>query len=397
MRSHPLYIPKYMSVPHPFQPQQPYILVDAPSKWEDCLKKVASEDRFALDLEADSLYAYQEKICLIQISIPKTDFIIDPLSGIDLQPLGNLIENGAIEKVLHSSEYDLMLMKRQFGWRMNNLFDTMWAARILGVKKMGLANILKEEFGIQLSKKFQKANWRRRPLADDKLRYAQLDTHFLLRLRHQLAGKLKKEGHQLEAEEIFREQAVVSPPDTAFSPDDFWQIHGVHRLSRRGQAVARELAIYRNKEGRRQNRPLFRIFSNKTIVELAQRMPASAPQINGVHGMTQRQINRYAAGIIGAVRQGKTAPFPAYPHKNKPLPKEISLRYDKLRHWRKNRAQQRGVESDVIMYRQTLLELAKNPPVSFKSLSKIKSLGAWRRQTYGAELIRLLNPEQEKK
>ena len=369
---------------------RPYQFITTPQDWADCVVVLRRQPRIAIDLEANSLYAYHERICLIQITVPSADYIIDPLAKLDLELLGELVGNAGIEKVLHSSEYDLILMKKQFDWELKNLFDTMWGARILGYHKMGLANLLYKHFDVTLNKKFQKANWCKRPLASEKLRYAQLDTHFLLRLRSILAKKLHAEGHWEEAQEIFTEQAIIDVPDTTFAPEHFWRLNQVYSLNRRQQAVARAITIFRNAEGCRQDRPVFRIFSDKTVIEIARKMPANMTQLADINGMSPRQLKRYGKKILKAVSQGKNAPPPTFPHRPPRPPKTTLKRYNKLREWRKKQAIQRGVESDVILCRQTLHQLAQQCPTTPEQLAQISTLGAWRRKTYGEALLQLL-------
>ncbi|MCA9875056.1 MAG: ribonuclease D, partial [Anaerolineales bacterium] len=157
-------------------PLPPHHLITTQTDWQDCLAALKQEPRIAIDLEANSMYAYRERVCLIQISIPSQDYIIDPVAKVDLSGLGELLADTAVEKVFHAAEYDLILLKREYEWELNNLFDTMWAARILGYKQYGLASLLKKIFDLKLDKQYQKSNWCRRPLSPAQLTYAQLDT-----------------------------------------------------------------------------------------------------------------------------------------------------------------------------------------------------------------------------
>ena len=114
-----------------------------------------------------------------------------------------------VEKVFHAAEYDLTLLKRQFDWQLHNLFDTMWAARILGYKRYGLASMLETVYDIKLDKRYQKSNWCKRPLSPEQLVYAQLDTHHLLQLRDHLEKELSAAERMTEASETFAEQTHV--------------------------------------------------------------------------------------------------------------------------------------------------------------------------------------------
>ena len=372
-------------------PSRPYIFIDTPTAWQNCLADLQGRPRFAIDFEANSLYVYRESICLIQISTEETDYIVDPLVGLNLEPLGDLIEDPAVEKVLHSAEYDLFLCKRHHGWDMENLFDTAWAVRILGFEKTGYGNVVEKIFGVKLQKKHQKANWCERPLSEDKLTYAQNDTHYLLSLRDNLANALQENGHWEEAQELFWEQCQIDPPNTDFDPDGFWRIREVKQMTPRERAVMRALYLYRDDEAQKQNRPHFRIFGDRTMAEVVEKMPASNQQLAQIKGMNSRQIKRYGKGILHAIRQGKQDPLPIRPPRDPRPAATVARRYEDLRQWRKNTAVARGVESDVIMSRQTMWEMANVKPSSLSELKTIESLGDWRRKRYGAEIIKVLN------
>lgn len=344
----------------------------------------------AIDLEANSMYAYQEQVCLVQISIPGQDYIVDPLADFGLGGLGEIVEDDAVEKVFHAAEYDLILMKREYGWELENLFDTMWAARILGYERVGLANILGELFGVKLNKRYQRANWCKRPLSANQLAYAQADTHFLLELRDHFARELDEAGRRTEAAEIFTEQSTVEVPPNDFDPDGFWTINGARRLSPGGKAILKALNIYRDEQAERRDRPHFKVLQDKTLMEVAQRRPRNERELRKIHGMTAGQIRRYGDDILRIVREKRDAPAPQRPRRKPRPPDDVLGRYERLRTWRKERGQQRGVESDVIVSRDTLWELAHANPRTKADLEAIDGLGPWRLQTYGDEILQVL-------
>lgn len=367
----------------------PHHLITTQSDWQSCLRQLKAEPRLAIDLEANSMYAYQESLCLIQISIPQQDFIIDPLTDVDISELGQILANPNVEKVFHAAEYDLMLLKRTYGWEVNNLFDTMWAARILGHTKYGLANILQSLYNVKLNKRYQRANWCKRPLTPAHLTYAQHDTHFLLDLREHLFTELESQGRIAEAYETFAEQSRVELPDHSFSTSDFWSISGASDLNRRQQAILRELAIFRDEEARRRDQPHFKVFSDRTLLEIAQRAPRYQEQFNPVHGMSQRQIRRYGYKLIQVVERGRQAPLPTYKRNPRP-PDAVLSRFDRLHKWRKLRARARGVESDVIVSRDAIWEIAKHKPDSMAALAELGVLGQWRLREYGEDILAIL-------
>ncbi len=368
----------------------PYQHVRSLSEWRSCLKQLQGQRRIAIDLEANSMYAYQEQVCLVQISVPGQDYIVDPLADFGLEALGEIVADGAVEKVFHAVEYDLILMKREYGWELENLFDTMWAARILGYERVGLANILEELFGVKLNKRYQRANWCKRPLSANQLAYAQADTHYLLDLREHFARELEEAGRTVEAAEIFAEQSKVELPPNEFDPDSFWTINGARHLSPGGKAILKALNIYRDEEAERRDRPHFKVLQDKTLMELAKRRPRNEGELQNIHGMTSGQIRRYGDDILRIVREKRGAPAPRRPRRKPRPPDDVLGRYERLRTWRKKRGRQRGVESDVIVSRDALWELARANPQTKAELEAIDGLGPWRLETYGDEILQVL-------
>ncbi|GJM40823.1 MAG: ribonuclease D [Ardenticatenaceae bacterium] len=369
----------------------PHKLITTQSDWQICLERLKAEPRLAIDLEANSMHAYREEVCLIQISIPNQDYIIDPLGVKDLKGLGEIVQNPTVEKVFHAAEYDLILLKRQFDWQLQNLFDTMWAARILGYQRFGLASMIETVYNIQLDKRYQKSNWCRRPLSPEQLTYAQLDTHYLLQLRDHLEKELQAANRQEEANETFAEQTHVKLSNNKFDPDnDFWSISGAFDLPKQQQAVLRALVIYRDKEAQERNRPLFKIFNNKTLMELAQTLPSSIPALRDVYGMSAGQIRRYGRQLLNTIAEGLRAPHPPYPIRQERPPDAVLTRFDKLHNWRKQTASQRGVESDVIISKEALWAIATRNPKTEEELAQLEQVGAWRCKTYAKNILAVL-------
>lgn len=368
-----------------------YQLIDTAEAWERCLKVLGAQPRIAVDLEANSLYAYQEKVCLLQFSIPGEDFILDPLAGFDLEGLGGLLADPRIEKVFHASDYDLMLLKRGHGWEVSNLFDTMWAGRILGHTKMGLATFLQEFYGIELSKRHQKADWAQRPLPEALLAYAQKDTHYLLRLRDDLAARLEAAGRLEEAREIFANECRVKAPDRRFDPDDFWVLRGARRLPERNQAVLRALYIFRDREARRRNVPPFKVLANEKLVLIAQHMPRTPEELGRIDGLSARVAQRMGRRLIQTVEEALRNDFPRPSQKRETFrDPEAGNRYRRLFAWRKDLAQQRGVESDVIMSRETMWDIAHRNPRNADDLAAVPTLGPVRAAMYSEAILSLM-------
>ena len=370
-----------------------YQLITRPKAWQNCLAQLKDQPIIGIDLEANSMYAYRERVCLAQISIPHQDFIVDPVALPNLDGLGEILANPQQEKIFHSAEYDLILLKREYDWEINNLFDTMWAARILGYPRVGLASLLEEIYHVTLNKRYQRANWCHRPLTEPQLVYAQADTHFLIRLRQHLAEQLTQNNQMAEATEIFIEHSRVHPNNNEFNPDSFWSISGATRLPPSSQAVLKALHVYRNQEAQQRNQPLFKIFSDRTLLELARNLPHQQSDLRLIHGMSSGQIHRYGQTILRIIRENEKGPSPRRPRRQPRLPDDVVTRYEKLHNWRKERGIARGVESDVIMSREALWAFARANPKTLAELEAVDALGPWRLRTYGADILQLLNEE----
>lgn len=343
----------------------------------------------AVDTESNSLFAYQEQVCLIQFSTETADFLVDPLAIDNLQPLGEVFANPDIEKVFHAAEYDLICLKRDFGFVFNNLFDTMLASRILGRLSLGLGAIMAEEFGVQADKHFQRANWAKRPLSPAMLQYARMDTHFLIPLRDLLKPLLIKSGRMGLAEEDFLRTTRV-PAGTHENGNNYWRISGAQDLSPRQAAVLMEVCAFRDDRARAMNQPPFRVLPNQTLIELAQNMPRKRSELNQVFGLSPKLIDRFGNDLLAAVERGIVGP-PAYRPMSQRPSDLVMWRLETLRNWRKLTARDMGVESDVVLPRDTLEVIAERGPHNMEELAAIMGELPWRLEHFGRKILDVLH------
>ena len=371
------------------------VLIEDPQALARLAAELAREPAIGVDTESNSLHAYRERVCLIQFSTPALDYIVDPLALPDLDALAPLFANPQTQKIFHAAEYDLIGLTRDYGFNFANLFDTMVAARTLGWPRLGLAAILSEKYGVVMNKRLQRANWGQRPLTAELLDYARLDTRYLVQLREVLAQELAAAGRSVETDEEV-ERLIRAAGNGAVAaganPNAFWRVNGSRDLSPAQAAILRELFWYRERQAERADRPPFKIMSDETLLEAARGEPASLEALEGLPGMTSAQIRRHGASMLSAVRRGRAA-GPVHPPHYEREPDSVRERYELLHQWRKTRALARGVESDVIVPRDALWELARLNPSTAQALESIEHLGPWRRETYGAEILALLRAD----
>lgn len=350
--------------------------------------------RVAVDTESNSLHAYNPQVCLIQLSTDWEDFLIDPLK-LNMEQdgafLGTLCADPGVEVVFHAAEYDIMMLHRDFGWTFHNLFDTMIAARVLGWEKVGLGNILEERYNVRVNKKHQRADWGRRPLNGELIRYAQMDTHYLLDLRDYIDEKLIAGDHVEEAKELFDEVCRARWNGEDFDPDGFWNINNTRNFSGQEMSILRELYLFRDQRARERDVPVFKVMGDNSLVALVEEKPRIVPEVGRIRGISAWQEREYGQGIVEAIERGLTADPPKPPERNNTRPPDDVLRrYDALHTWRKERAAERGVSSEIVLSRDALWELARQAPENRMELEQVGSIGPWRADFYGDEILDVL-------
>jgi ribonuclease D len=349
------------------------------------------ESIIAVDTESNSLYAYRERVCLIQFSTTQDDFLVDPLALDDLSALAPIFAASSIEKVFHAAEYDLLCLNRDFGFECVNIFDTMLAARILGRDEIGLGSMLGAEFGVTLDKRQQRANWGERPLSPRLLEYARMDTHYLIPLRHLIKAELVQRNLLPLAEEDFNHTSQWPSGNNGRNNSDhraadFWRVSGAHDLPPQNAAVLQELCRYRDQAAQSMDRPLFKVINDQTLLAIAAELPQSPDDLRRLPGMSPVQIRRHGHHLLRAVTRGLSA-APIYPPRP-PRPDERYLaRLESLRNWRKVTAQKMGVTSDVVLPRDLMFTLAESGPRNAAELAHTLRDFPWRLEHFGAEIL----------
>ncbi|MGH7981898.1 MAG: ribonuclease D [Candidatus Udaeobacter sp.] len=336
-------------------------LIASDAELAELLKKIGDSDRVAIDTEADSLHSYREKLCLLQISVPAAinargynDFIVDPLAGIDLEPLRQALEPKEI--VLHGADYDLRMLRRGLNFVARKIFDTTIAARLLGIREFSLAALVKRYFDVELPKGSQKADWAKRPLPARMAEYAINDVHHLLPLVEKLEidlDRYQRRDWLRQSCERAIEQATVA---RVRNEDELWRVRGSGALRGRPAAVLRALWLWREREAEMVDRPPFHILQNEKLLNAALSFDSGNVPDYKHFSHRRRQAFREAA------RSALQTPESDWPVLHRRLgtrpTTETVRRTEELRRRRDKSAEELGLEPSLIAPRSALEAIA---------------------------------------
>jgi ribonuclease D len=352
---------------------------------------LSQQAEVAVDLEMDSLHHYREKVCLVQISTRQQSWLIDPLALTSLAPLAAPLSNPDIVIVMHGSDYDIRSLHRDFGIEVTNLFDTMIAARFLGIAEFGLAALLRARFGIELDKKYQKADWSKRPLSREMCAYATADTSDLLALYDQFRAELEQKYRLEWLEEEGRVvcQARVTEKDGPL----FLYCKGAGKLRGHSLAVLEELLQMRDRQSELLDRPPFKVLSADTLIDIAENKPQTLYELSLFKGMTPGQLQRHGTGIMSAIEQGMATAenrLPRFPRTaKKEVLEQAKERLKNLKAWRERYSHELGLDPGVLAPNWLLEAVADTENASQEELNAIPGMREWQKQLFGGELARI--------
>lgn len=375
----------------------PLVLVETHDELLRCVDQLSRARVIGVDTESDSFHHYREKVCLVQISDQHTDFVIDPLRVPDMGPLGEVFANRDICKVFHGADYDVVCLKRDFGVKMHNIFDTMISAQFLALPRVGLADLIHTWWGWQLDKKWQRHDWAARPLLDEHLDYARGDSHWLPTLRDLFLRRLQQVG---QLEPVLEECAVLEAREWVrprHDPADFYRVKGSRQLDEAGQRALRAVYRFRDTEAERQDRPAFKVLPEEILLELAVAKPTSMEALNETFRRGAPFIRRYGDGIVAALREGITSTdaLPSAPDAPKREPGLRGQRAERLmnalKDWRNAVVSRSGLPPIAVASNNVLKELTRVAPRTVEGLAEVPDLRRWQAQKYGADWVELIN------
>ncbi len=362
-------------LPHPVRrllgatpPVRPahYHLIDQPGQLGPLLDALDKSDEVALDTEADNMYRYRVRVCLLQFLVNGEVYLVDALAPIDLKPLWSRLEKKHL--VMHGSDFDLRLLHDLCNFRTHSLFDTMLAAQLLGRKRIGLASLLEEHFGVKLDKDSQKANWSKRPLTKRLLDYASLDVWHLPALRDLLTKQLAKLGRREWLEQQCKKQIGDGSEGFAPAGDNDWRIGHSERLRGPGLSVLHAVWHWRQQQAERLDTPPFKVCSNDVLLKLSQAAEGGETEeaiLATVH--LGKRHPRLLGSLTAAVRAGLERDPQTLPRRARrdsghaPLTNAEIARLDRIKEDRDKIAARLGIESTLIANRSQLAQIARAP------------------------------------
>jgi len=383
-------------------------MIDSQRALDDLLDHLAGEPELAIDCEMDSMYAYSTSLCVVQVGWPGGEALIDGLAELDRTRLAALFADDSVLKIFHGGENDVGLLADRWGFEISHLFDTMAAGQVLGHDGVGLAAQLERHFDVKLSKRFQKADWRVRPLPEDQAEYARLDVRYLISLRDILLEELEALNRVREAESEFQRIAKASIQEKPFDPDNWGRVKGCKDLRPAARGILREVFIARDELARQADKAPYRVMHDSALVALAQHAPATETAYRDLRGVNRKLSTANVQLLLDAVargqevgeipiprsKSGRRRPFSAGDARLTPEQEKL---FEALRKWRTQRAQTRGVDVARVATSALLGALAQAAPGDEQALRAVDGMEDWRVDEYGDELLGVVRRELERR
>jgi ribonuclease D len=377
-----------------FAPPTDYQLIDNTKDLERFAAGIKNAACLAVDLEADSMFHFQERVCLIQIATGHQTVVIDPIGCSTLTVLQPIFRDPAVCKIFHGADYDVRSLFRDFEIDVHNLFDTQLASMYLGYHETGLDAVLQRHFGVKLDKRYQKKDWSQRPLPTEMVDYAAADVAYLIPLKEQLDAALAAKERLGWVVEECTLLSRVRPPVNDDQPL-YLRFKGAGRLAPRNLAVLENLLRYRRKTAKRKDRPLFKILSNTSLLKIAGALPTTAEALEKIQAISPKQRQMYARGLVSAVKKGLEIPvkeLPVYPRRKPPrMPSLAPERIKLLKAWRDTLAARLGLDPALLLTKALISAVAVANPADFAALIRVADIRRWQCETFGREIIAVLD------
>ena len=344
-----------------------YQLLDQPGSLAPLLAALDRAAEVSLDTEADNMYHYKTRVCLLQFLVGSDVFLVDVLApGLKLEPLWKSLAKKHL--LMHGSDFDIRLLHDLCGFRPKSIFDTMLAAQLLGRPRVGLGSLLEDHFGVAVDKSGQKANWSQRPITPKLLNYAALDVWHLPALRDILTRELVKHKRLAWLEEQCRAQIEAGSAGFAPATENDWRIGRSERLRGPGLGVLHAVWHWREAQAQRLDTPPFKVCGNTLLLKIVEAAEHGMPEheiLENVH--LGRRHERLYASLAAAVKAGLARDPKTLPRRPGRDPNHVSLTQaeielqDRIKADRDRVAQKLGFEPTLIANRSQLAQIARAP------------------------------------
>lgn len=349
---------------HRLNPPLRYQFIDQPAQLPALYAALDRCTEIALDTEADNLFRYKTKVCLLQILAADEIYLVDLLAALPLDDLWRRL--AAKPLIMHGSDYDLRLLWELCRFQPHSIFDTMFAAQLLSIPRFGLAALLEQNFGAQVDKDHQKANWSQRPLDRDMLDYAATDVYYLPALRDRLKAGLERLGRLDWMEQKCRWQIEVAREGFAAPDENAWRVNGSERLRGRGLGVLHALWHWREGWAEKLNTPPFKVVGNEMLGRIARAAEEDRPlhEVLDIH--LGRRHDRLYPSMAEAIRRGYATDPHTLPRRERrreftPMTPAELARQDRIKTDRDRLAAGFNLDPTLIATRSQLVLIARDP------------------------------------
>ena len=372
------------------KPTIPIELLTTSSQVSNLARILFQERRIALDTESNSRYKYPERVCLVQVATNSKVYLIDTLAVADMKPIGDVLADDRVVKVIQGADYDIRCLDREWGFRVRNLFDTSIAARFAGMSQIGLSALIEVLLGVNVPKDahIQKSDWTHRPLNEEALTYAATDVWYLLNIQRALESRLRTLSRlPWVSEECARLEEVryVAPdPETAFL-----SVKGSRRLDGQAKAILKRVFMLREAEARRRNRPPYYVLSHETLVYIASN---PAVDLSELPALSRQANSRFGRLLRETLDRGLADPPISNPirYSVEPVTPIETERLQRLKKWRVDLGGQLSMDPSLVWPMPSLERLAKAPGTLGAELQS-PEVRQWQREQFttslGASLV----------
>ena len=370
-----------------------YKFIESDVELKNVCDDLLKEKIIGVDLEADSMYCFKEKICLIQIATAKEAFLVDPFEVKEISPFINVLENDDVIKVFHGADFDIRSLDRDYQAQVKNLFDTEIACRFLGIKERGLAALLKKNFNLDVDKKFQKSDWSRRPFKQEMIEYSVGDVAYLTKLHDIIHGRLVGKKRLSWAKEEFEIQSRVRYENNHTLPL-FMKFKGAGKMDNRSLAVLENLLQVRLKIAQKKDQPLFKIISNPSLMTMAYEKPVTIDQMLRIRAISPKQANLYGKLCVQAIVRAINLDhkeLPLYPKIRRPRKDaRVQKRIERLKKMREKLSHSMGIEPGFLLNNALIGSIAFKNPATSEDLLKIEHVRHWQVVAIGNDILSTL-------